>query len=346
MTLSRTFTVRKRVQGGAVSWEMRWRDGGKSRSRVLKADGGGAPSGIREAERLAAMEWETICARAGVADSTGRGLSLRAAVEAFSARPEIAAETRVFYKNKGAQLLAHFGNLTLEEIDQRAVDGYIVARRGFPAGLTHEIKMLKAVLRWAEERGHRVKRFRARLPPVVARAGRSLTPEQVDQLAQAQRDPRLGAAIIAMAYTGLRVTELTRLRWEDIDFEASTLRIVTAKRGATSTVEEARLPLSLRALDSFRAAGPRLWQGLHRRAIHQAIHTAGKRLGLGSCGPHLLRHTFCSWVGSKAPDLKTAQLLMRHRALAMTMRYWHPPANAMRQAVEIIGGAPNSTNVG
>lgn len=344
MKLSRRFSLQQRQRGAELEWCMRWREDGRERSHALRTPAGDPPSGIREARQLALDHWESIVATAQHGAARGLGLTLQAALDGFIARPEIAAPTRSFYTAKGANLLAGLGNVLVAEIGQASIDSYIRQREKARASLRHEIAMLRAVLRWAAERGHRVQSFRARLPPVTVKAGRALTPQQVATLAARPRNAVFGHCIMVLAYTGLRIGELLSMRREQLDLEAGTMRLVSTRRGRTSELQESILPISEPARAAFAALAGGLPPGEHvvpfrdRRLLNRAIARAAKGAGLGRVTPHTLRHTFCTWVGTSSRDVKTAQVLMRHRSPVMTMHYWHPPTESIEAVLGSLAG--------
>lgn len=307
------------------------------RQRVLVTSAGMDPTGVREARALAQDAFDEVSRAWGRPAGDWR---LGAVLAGYAARPDINAGTRAFYEAKAARLLAGLGDVEVGGIDQAAVDGYVARRSGSPAGLKHELVLLRGALRWAAERGARVRPFRARAMPTVARVMRPLTRDEVQRLAGEFRAVWMQAAVWVLAFTGLRLAELLRLTERDVDWERGTLRLVTMKRGATGHREQVDLPLAPVALEWLGRVRPGMWGAGLRNAMRLAFARASRRWGR-PISAHLLRHTFCTWVAASSRDVKTAQLLMRHRDVAMTMRYWHPADGAMRAAVDALAGQPD-----
>ncbi|HET7408084.1 MAG TPA: tyrosine-type recombinase/integrase [Mycobacteriales bacterium] len=54
---------------------------------------------------------------------------------------------------------------------------------------------------------------------------RTLTAEQVGRIIQASGRERLGALVVVLVFTGMRIGEALALRWDDVDLDAGTLRV-------------------------------------------------------------------------------------------------------------------------
>ena len=143
-------------------------------------------------------------------------------------------------------------------------------------------------------------------------------------------------AIIELLYaTGLRVSELTRLRDRDVDLAAGQARVL-GKGGRE------RIVLIGRA--ARRAVRRWLWvrRGLMRRrgfapavfvsergrvldasAVWRIVARAAGAVGLPAIGPHHLRHAFATHMLSRGANLRVLQELLGHASVATTQRYTH-----------------------
>ncbi len=128
------------------------------------------------------------------------------------------------------------------------------------------------------------------------------------------------AWITIAAYSGLRVSEVSRVRGEDLDLAAGTLRVV-GKGGV-----EAVIPLHPKIADLARHYPRGYWfPGAHdghvssqwisaviRRTFAQAGHTVTA---------HQLRHWFATELLRGGANLRTTQECMRHASVASTALY-------------------------
>ncbi len=64
-----------------------------------------------------------------------------------------------------------------------------------------------------------------------ARSGRALNADETRRLIDAASDNRLGALFVMAITTGMRPSELTALRWADVDLDADTVRVWRAWKG-------------------------------------------------------------------------------------------------------------------
>jgi integrase len=135
---------------------------------------------------------------------------------------------------------------------------------------------------------------------------------------------RTRVMILLAALAGLRVHEIAKIRGEDFDLDARTLR-VTGKGGRTDT-----LPLHQLLVDAalimprrgwwFPGNSRRLGQHVHSRAVSDIIGDVMRRAGVPGT-PHSLRHSFGSNLVAAGTDLRTAQTLLRHQNLNTTAIY-------------------------
>ena len=168
-----------------------------------------------------------------------------------------------------------------------------------------------------------------------------LTVEEVDRLLAAPdratpRGARDAAMLETLYATGLRVSELVKLRLRDVNFDAGYLmafgkgrkeRLVPVGESALgamrSYVEGSRGVFSgSRALDALfltHHGGPMtrqgFWKLLGRYAVVAAIR---KRIS-----PHKLRHSFATHLVERGADLRAVQAMLGHADIGTTEIYTH-----------------------
>lgn len=178
-------------------------------------------------------------------------------------------------------------------------------------------------------------------PDEVARVPRMRVPMHVPAVLSAVEVRRLLGALATdrqrvmamLAYgAGLRVSEVCKLRVDDIDPKRLLVRIQHTKRGRERHVMlSPRLLAALRAYwKASRPAGPYLFPGrepgklVTRESLHRAIVKAAGRAGITKCiSPHTLRHSFATHLLEAGTDLRTLQVLLGHASLKSTMAYLH-----------------------
>ena len=148
--------------------------------------------------------------------------------------------------------------------------------------------------------------------------------------ARQNREGHRDATMILIAYRhGLRASELTDLRWEQIDFNRAVLHVRRVKNGTPSTHpipgDELRAlrrllreqdPKSPFVFTSERDA-PFTVSGF-RRLIERAGRNAGLEI---KAHPHMLRHACGYTLANKGRDTRSLQAYLGHRNISNTVRY-------------------------
>lgn len=163
--------------------------------------------------------------------------------------------------------------------------------------------------------------------------------------------------VFVAVVTGLRVSELLGLRWQDCDFASGEIclsRGIVRQRETLMKTEASRKPVPLGAgladvLMQWRAqcaynqpsdylfASPEkdgkqpMWPN---SAMEKHIRPAAIRAGIGKrIGWHMFRHSFGTLVKGQGADVATTQALMRHANVSVTMdRYVQAIGEAKRTA--------------
>ena len=166
------------------------------------------------------------------------------------------------------------------------------------------------------------------------------SPEEVWALVRAADSEQDAALFLTAAFTGLRMGELLALRWRDVDFAGSAVRVrasyyaghlTTPKSGKVRAV-----PLAPDVAAALAQLGRRVdWVGdddlvfagvggdhLDGSALRRRYKDALARAGLRQLRFHDLRHTFGTRMIAKA-DIRRVQEWMGHADIQTTMRYLH-----------------------
>ena len=155
------------------------------------------------------------------------------------------------------------------------------------------------------------------------------------------------SAILELLYaSGLRVSELVSLTFEQLDCDAKELRVI-GKGG-----RERLAFMSRRALEALQAwlvarveltdetVGPSQPLFLNRqagpltdRSVHRLLKQLGQQAGLTKpLHPHLFRHSFATHCLNKGVDLRLVQELLGHVSIRSTQIYTHVSTERLRQA--------------
>lgn len=176
--------------------------------------------------------------------------------------------------------------------------------------------------------GVRGPKVRRKLPVVLDVDEAAALVEGSGEGALAVRD----RAMLELFYSsGLRLSELTGLRWGDLSLEEGEVRVL-GKGRKTRLVPVGRYAVAaLRMLGAAEGNAPEspVFRGRHGAPISpRTVQTRMKTLALQHgfakhVHPHLLRHTFASHMLESSGDLRAVQELLGHADIATTQIYTH-----------------------
>jgi integrase/recombinase XerD len=156
-----------------------------------------------------------------------------------------------------------------------------------------------------------------------------LSPEEIVQILEAMRRPKL-RTILTVAYAaGLRISEALKLRVADVDSKRMVIHIRGAKQGKDRFVlMSPRLLIALREYwAAERPKGPLLFPGRHGRPVHidvmrRALWATVDELDLPKrVTLHSFRHGFATHLLEEGADIRVIQALLGHSHLATTAHY-------------------------
>ena len=174
-------------------------------------------------------------------------------------------------------------------------------------------------------------------PPVV------LSEEECFKAIKVARAIGMGCEVVLALNTGMRIGEIARLRWEDVDQPSRVLLVRKSKNGKPRVI-----PLSHGALDALEAQhrktgkyeyvfpghtkgngyvtidAPRSlnWYMRHLKPIQDAIPSLkALKPGSTSRGFHAFRHTFCTRAAEADMNAHKLQSYMGHSTPSQTWKY-------------------------
>jgi site-specific recombinase XerD len=186
-----------------------------------------------------------------------------------------------------------------------------------------------------------------RLPVFLNRPELGLAMEALDRLsprgvvAGAERNT---AAVVMLAYSGLRVAELVSLDRDDVDLEAGTIHVRHGKGDRERIVPLHALAAKAltRYLTSRFDDDPALFVSRNRRRvstsqIRRIVEAVAGEAGIHKrVTPHKLRHTFATLLLEKGVDVRVIQELLGHSSITSTMIYTHVAQEQKRGAVDLL----------
>ena len=291
-------------------------------------------------------------------------------------KPDEAAERAVFQERAGRaparpgaspEIVAAIGARTLTEhiaaADAELIRGFLafLGEQSYSAAtMARKIATLRSFYKWAERRGHsnsnpmtaiRTPRQSKRLPKAIAI-------DQVEQLLSAPPENEVlglrDRAMLETLYsTGIRVSELVGLSYEDLDLAGEAMHVRGKGKkerlvplGSHALAAIARYMDMVKADERYAASWAEgstdraLFINKHggrlsSRSVRRKLDKYLRQVGLDpSISPHTLRHSFATHLLDNGADLRSVQELLGHQSLSTTQVYTHLTAQRMRDAYD------------
>jgi integrase len=214
---------------------------------------------------------------------------------------------------------------------------------GGPTAAVRALGLLGGMLTYAKEMGY-IEQNPARgiRKPADKRRSFHLAPEDYRTLGEAlEAAERRGehwqavAAIRLLALTGCRRSEILNLKWSEVDFRGSCLRLGETKTGASirPLPEVARV-----ILRSLVHEGEYVLPGVSRadRSYASAFPKAWRRIVRDHYSPHGLRHACASAAHELGFGELTIKALLGHARLGVTSGYIMPVDSLLLAAAETV----------
>ncbi len=221
-----------------------------------------------------------------------------------------------------------------------------------PQTINRKLSSLRSFLNWAGIEGYFQDNRLPHVPqPIKEQAS---APKWLDRLAQHAlcrivekgRKPRDIAIVKLLLNTGLRVSELCALTWNDIKISPKKGRLSVnhgkgSKRRTIPLNKDARFVLVELGYHKNKGSDRRVFIGqrgaMTPRGIESTLRKYVKQTDLEEVSPHQLRHTFCKNLIDAGVSLEKVAALAGHDNLETTRRYCTPSEQDLAAAVELIG---------
>ncbi len=375
-TFQHGWIVRKARSKGPDIWVLRWREGNTHKSKTL-----GTVQQLRtKAEAQRAASRLTASINNSVEVATFGQLVRRYLQEAIPTRESTAKPLRAMLH---ARILPEWENVRIVDMAQNpmAVEQWIKGLQTRPRkkdeqphDLSPKSKLhTRSILHRLFEYAMRWRYLECQRNPMalieLRGSSRRVRPIYLLTLQQyyiviSRLAPHVRLMAVLAMNTGLRISEILGLRWEDVDFMQRTLTIqrsvVGKYEGETKTLASADvLPLHEMLVQELqgwklREQSVNGWlfgnidtgHPYHADSLRvKHLEPAGRAAGIPKLGWHAFRHTYRARLGNSGVAPEVQQKLMRHSSIEMTMRYGQNamleltrPANG-RLVEELMAGA-------
>jgi integrase/recombinase XerD len=247
-----------------------------------------------------------------------------------------AVNTQSSYCRYANQFLAHcqkpIAQVTLGDI--QAFDGELVDKQIADSSRKFILSAIKSLLTFSQKLGY-----------IPVNAGVALkTPKVKDDLAEriiseadvlmmmrSEANPRNRILIMALYYTGMRVSEAVSLKWRDcVSRDGKGQITIYGKGGKTRNVlVPQKVWKEMQSLEQKKQRHPDgyVFQSqkpgrMDRKHAYLIIKEAGEKIGV-KVSPHFLRHAHASHSLERGAAIHLVSTTLGHSSVAVTSRYLH-----------------------
>lgn len=257
---------------------------------------------------------------------------------------------REYRRNLRRFILPAIGRMKVTEVTRADIAKFHHDLRHIPYQANRCLEIISKMFNLAEVWGFRAdgsnpRRHLQKYPE--KKRERYLSPAELKRVGEVLREVEaegreLASAVLAirlLIYTGCRLSEITKLKWEYVDLEGSALHLPDSKTGARTghigrpaveLLENAPVIVGNPWVITGKIEGGRLtdlqpfWQRVRARA------------GLHDVRIHDLRHTFASTAVAAGQTLPMIGALLGHTQVQTTARYAHLASAPVKGAADVV----------
>ena len=185
---------------------------------------------------------------------------------------------------------------------------------------------------WAVNEGYIQRNFFGNIDPIkyVAKPRQPLTDEECAILRDSCLTFRERAMLDVFISTGIRVSEMVNMKWEDIDMQNKKIHVFGKGSKHRTVLFDSQTKVSLLRYKMVRpgdspyvfVAEKYPYNDMKKSAIEHSIKRLAERSGLSAhITPHVLRHTFGTNCLRKGMALEQIQKLLGHEEIRTTQIY-------------------------
>ena len=245
------------------------------------------------------------------------------------------------YKSMLRLLVAEFGEMPLSKFSVPMILTYRnkVRERASTVAANRHLAFLRSMLykaiQWEKYVGENPA-AKIKLERENNHRVRFLSEQEIQKLL-ANCSPRIFPVVACALLTGMRMGEILKLSWENVDLEHGIVYVLNSKSG-----KPREIPIAAKLDSVIRSLGPKQRGSIFEMpeiTLRRHFPKALKASGIDDFRFHDLRHTFASHYIMQTGDLPSLQKLLGHSTPTMTQRYAHLAANHLRAGIERFNAA-------
>jgi len=147
--------------------------------------------------------------------------------------------------------------------------------------------------------------------------------------------------LMFLYYTGIRVSEIVNLKWEDIDFQREIIHLKIAKGDKERVVFFHEKLKRFIEYFNLKCNGfvfmSNFGKKYDKRTVQLIVRNAAKKAGIGKkATPHTLRHSFATHLLEGGADIRHIQQLLGHKDLKTTQIYLHTANKDIKHLAKLL----------
>jgi len=244
------------------------------------------------------------------------------------------------------RLKPYFGSYLLSKITPEMVEEYKAKRLSTgiqKCSVNRELSCLRKIYNVAVDWGYTVDNpvRKVKLFSEKENIRERVLKEDEEELLFEAADLHIKPILIVAVNTGMRKSEVFKLRWQNVSFEKREIKIPMSKSG-----KERRIPINsivfnlLYTLKAQNGQSEYVFPNPKTEKpyvdIKRSFDSACKKAGVENLRFHDLRHSFATRLARRGVDLVIVKELMGHASIVTTQRYLHSRASEKAQAVETL----------
>jgi len=167
-------------------------------------------------------------------------------------------------------------------------------------------------------------------PKVDKRLPKFITYDELNKLLENAENYRDKLIIKFLFYTGVRVSELIKIKKNDIIFEEGFVKVYG--KGGKERIVPVPKELLNELKDYINKINTENIFPLSSRQVERIIKNTAKKAGISKkVTPHVLRHSLATTLLSKGVDIRFIQEILGHSSLNITQIYTHVVPNQLKE---------------
>ncbi|MGX7150771.1 tyrosine-type recombinase/integrase [Enterococcus ureasiticus] len=281
-------------------------------------------------------------------------------------KDNIKESTYSSYQNKlSLHILPVIGNTSLHRVDKKQLEQLVdqLKDKLSPASIHITFRLVKSCLKAARDRGYLYinPAEQVSLPKIQKEQVPALNRQQHTKILKESKKSIKGLPVVLALETGMRIGEISALRWEDVDFEQEMIHVRRTKQrifdfasDATKTklietapktkrakraipmtpcLKEQLICAKSQAISSYVVESH--GKSIEPRTISYRFERIRTKVGILNVGFHALRHTFATRCVELGISINTISALLGHASIKMTLdTYTYSFLEDQRQAMD------------